>query len=361
MGLFDGISADGLTGSTAEVARLLGAPILLLADAEGQGQSFAATLSGFFRFERSVPIAAVVANHVGSSQHLAVLTEAVATRSLPPLVGGLTKGSLPHLGSQHLGLVPPAGMSSLDALADAVEANLSLDSVLRIARPLSAEGRAVGDCLELDVPLRLAVAEDAAFGFVYADFRERLQRLGVEWISCSPLRDREIPAGARALFLPGGYPEKYAAALSDNAPFLGSVRKLAQSRPIYAECGGLMYLGDSLQDLQGTTHRMAGVLPCSSRMRERVCRLGYVQVTLASETLWGGVGDRCRGHEFHYSELASEATADHGWERAYRVESRRGASRLEGFTNRNTLASYVHLHFASRPWQLLRFLHNLAA
>jgi cobyrinic acid a,c-diamide synthase len=360
MGLYDGAHPESSQGSTAEIARLLDVPVLLVTDASGQARSLAATVYGFSRFEAGPEIAGVIANRVGSPGHGDLLTQALASASLPPLVAAVVDGGLPHLPSRHLGLCQPGSGAYLDQLAHAVAESVALDRVFELARPPRTGDFALAAPL-LEQSLRLAVAEDAAFGFVYADFREALHALGVEWVACSPLRDRQIPQGVQALYLPGGYPEEHAAELAENQPFLRSLREFARHRPIYAECGGSMYLGTSLIDRSSRQHGMAGLVPASFRMLDRVHRLGYAEVTLTCDSLWGLRGDRCRGHEFHYSALDAEPPSDLGWQRAYSVAYREGPARLEGYQRGSLLASYVHLHLPSRPRCLRYFLQRLAA
>jgi cobyrinic acid a,c-diamide synthase len=359
MGLFDGVRPDSSEGSTAEVARLLGAPILLVADAGGQARSFAATIHGFTHLEPELRIAGVIANRSGSEGHGVLLAEALASLSLPPMVAAIPGGALPHLSSRHLGLLAPESHSAVDVLADAVSAAIPLEAIMHLARPLEPSNATLSPCDRTLCPsgLRLAVADDAAFNFVYADFREGIVAAGVEWIPFSPLNDRRVPEDANALYLPGGYPEEHAAELAANRPLLASLAEFAARRPVYAECGGMMVLGESIVDREGRRHKMAGVLPLSVRMGTRVSRLGYAEVTLTRDSLWGKSGARCRGHEFHYSSLEAEPSPD--LKRCYSVEYRKGESRPEGFQCSRVLGSYVHLHLASRPERLADFVKAL--
>jgi cobyrinic acid a,c-diamide synthase len=360
MGLFDGVCPEHSRGSTADIARLLDAPILLISEAKGQARSFAAAVHGFVHFEPGLRFLGVIANQVGSVSHASVLAEALVSASLPPLIASIGKGQLPHLGSRHLGLIAPRNTGEMDVLATAVESAVSLEA-LSACTPLAAG--AIADApTSMDeltqYPLRLAVAEDDAFGFIYADLRERMRAHGVEWFAFSPLADRRLPEGVDALFLPGGYPEAYAEALSDNRPMLAALAQFAKERPVYAECGGLMLLGDSLFDEHGTCFNMAGVFPFSTVMQKRAARLGYCEVTFERATFFGESGERCRGHEFHYSSFVTEP--DDSIERCYRVDYRKGDFKAEGFRRGKALASYVHLHLPSRPRLLSHFLKELS-
>ncbi len=370
MGLFDGVRPTSSKGSTAEVARLLDAPILLVADARGQARSFAATVHGFANLQPDLRVAGVIANQVGSAGHGTLLEAALASLDLPPLVGAIRAGALPHLPSRHLGLIAPEEYSVLDALGAAVEPAISLEALLRLAQPVRLPPSAAPPAAAAkSAPgLRLAVAEDAAFGFIYADLRESIVAQGAEWIPFSPLRDQAVPEGADAILIPGGYPEEHADELSQNRSFLASLRDFANRRPVYAECGGLMLLGESLVDRRGLRFTMSGVLPLSLGMGQRAAQLGYSEVRLVHNSLWGRVGMRCRGHEFHYSfvepsslrESPPAIGCDPPMQRCYDVQDSKGTSRREGYQRRRVLGSYVHLHFASRPDCLTYFLRELA-
>ena len=437
MGLFDGASPAGLEGSTAEVAAWIEAPVLLVVPAHGTGRSLAATVQGFARFEPGIRIAGVIANQSGSERHRAWLAEGLAAAGLPPLLGAVPRAALPSLPSRHLGLVaadrgnlsPPI----LDQLADACREHLDVEAIIEKAEsgaaghPLSvgATAQRVGCPLQLtmdngqrtlhpssfilhpspfpSVRLRLGLAWDDAFHFYYPDNLEALEDRGVEICRFSPLGDAGLPPDLHGLYFGGGYPELHAARLAANRTMLGDVRAWAAAgRPVYAECGGLMYLGRSLRTRQGECHAMAGVLPLDTVMLDRLKTLGYAEVSLRTDSLWGPAGAACRGHEFHYSEIAessplppgegrgegsacpqgpltpgyplmgaSPATmlrmvpgggpGAEGWPRAYNVRRRRGETAAEGFARGNVLASYVHLHWASRPEVADHFVAHWAA
>ena len=380
MGLYDGLSPSSSAGSSAEIARLLAAPVVLIAGAHGMSRSFAAQVRGYVGFEAGVAIAAVIANNTGSARHASGLAESLGSAGLPPLVGAIPRGALPTLPSRHLGLVTAdrglLGEDVLDALADALEKHVDLDAVIARARaaaplpgyrPADQQPRtAETTCTAAAVlppgserpaapgsparRLRLGVAFDEAFHFYYADTWESLERAGFELVRFSPLRAGFLPEGVHGLYLGGGYPEAFAAALSANETMRRSVAEFAGSgRPVYAECGGLMYLSRWIA-AGGERHAMCGVLPCGTRMLERRKALGYIEAELTEDALWGAAGSVGRGHEFHYSELAGDPAGGRGWRRAYRIRRGHGGEpEREGFTNGTVLASYAHLHFASRP------------
>ncbi len=228
----------------------------------------------------------------------------------------------------------------------------------------SAEGEVPVSMLS-QVPLararvRLGVAFDEAFHFYYQDNLDALEASGAELVRFSPLHDGAVPENLDALYLGGGYPEEHAQALSANESMLESIKEFAKSgRPVYAECGGLMYLCQGIERLDGSRYAQAELLPCWTKMLPRLKSLGYVEVTLAADSLFGPQGSRLRGHEFHYSELVGDPLQTSNWEAVYRVQRRRGdhGSR-EGYRQGNVLMSYCHLHFASRPGSVEHFLQR---
>jgi cobyrinic acid a,c-diamide synthase len=378
MGLFDGAEAAQLDGSTAEIAHWLDAPVLLVVHAWGAARSLAATVHGFTHFQPGVRIAGVLANHVGSPRHAAILTESLAAAELPPLLGAIPRGGLPALASRHLGLViadqANCAPAILDALASGVQQHVKLPQLLEIARsapPLTTESvvgrrqsaiRGGGEDVEhlAEVPLhpsavrrtpvRLGIARDAAFHFYYPDNLESLEEAGAVFVPFSPLDDKTLPADLDGLYIGGGYPELFAERLSANESMRVAVNRWAASgRSIYAECGGLMYLSRALQTAEGRTFPMAGVLPMQTVMRSKFQALGYADVLLTAAAPWGAAGATCRGHEFHYSEIGADDSRAAGWLPVYAVRRRRGESDCEGFCKGPILASYVHLHWASRP------------
>ncbi len=336
MGLFDGADPATLEGSTAEIATWLDAPVILVANAHGLGRSFAAMVKGYADFEKNVIVAGVIANQCGSPGHSGVLAESLRTPSLPPLVGSIPRDGLPKLPSRHLGLVSADSAnltgSTLDALAQTVEQHAGVEEILRLARSAPPLAISVSPGEARPKRIRLAVARDRAFHFYYQDLCDELERGGCELIPFSPLRDRDLPA-CDALYIGGGYPEEHAQGLSENTRMLASVREfVSMNRPVYAECGGLMYLAGSIRGQDGKDYPMAGLLPVNTRMRKNKKALGYVEVTLREDSLWGRKGGKFRGHEFHYSELDGEPVKTNGWITPYDLKYRReGGVRQEGF------------------------------
>ncbi len=340
MGLYDGMSPASLAGSSAEIAKLLAAPVVLIAGAHGMSRSFAAQVRGYVGFEAGVEIAGVIANNTGSARHAEGLAESLRAAGLPPLIGAIPRGALATLPSRHLGLVTAdrglLGDDLLDALADALERHVDLNAVIALARaaaPLPGGEQPAAPGL-YGRRLRLGIACDEAFHFYYADTFAALEQAGFELVRFSPLREGALPEGLHALYLGGGYPEIFAAMLSANESMRRSVGEFAASgRPVYAECGGLMYLSRWIATSDGARHSMCGALPCGTRMLERRRALGYVEAELAEDSLWGASGSVARGHEFHYSELVGDPTGKDGWRRVYRLtRSRSGVRDMEGFS-----------------------------
>jgi cobyrinic acid a,c-diamide synthase len=304
----------------------------------------------------------VIANQGGSERHRAWLSEALAGAAAPPLVGMLPRGSLPTLPSRHLGLVTAeqANLSAavLDQLAEACGQHLDVAAIMELANLSRTEFIPFErNKFRSTKKLRIGIARDEAFHFYYADNLEALATAGVEWAPFSPLADARLPADLDGLYFGGGYPEVHAARLSANAGMLADIRAfVAAGGLVYAECGGLMYLGRGLTTLDGVRYPLAGVLPIETAMLEKLKVLGYTEVTWAADSLWGAAGEVARGHEFHYSQITAQEGRAGGWQPAYAVCRRRAEPALEGLCQGQVLAGYVHLHWASRPQAIHHFL-----
>lgn len=362
MGLYDGKDPDSETASTAEVAKQLGAPVLLVVDASGMARSVAALLDGFRRFDPAVALAGVIFNRVGSARHRRWLA-AIAAPHLP-VFGGLPADGAVSIPERHLGLVPPAPAAGVpaDQLADLAEAHLEIDRLIALARSAPALAPVAAPPPSPGGPRRrIAVARDAAFQFYYPDNLEALARAGAELIPFSPLSDPAPPAAADGIYLGGGYPEIHAAALAANHGMRAAIGDFAaRGGVIYAECGGMMYLAEAIRTTSGERFPMVGVLRGVVRMRERLAALGYVEVEAQSDGPLLAAGARARGHEFHYSEWERPPIETDAVRCAYRLLGS-GRTRAEGYRYKNTLASYVHLHFGSCPGAAERLVACCAA
>lgn len=356
MGLFDGLSGKSEAGSTAQMAKWLNLPVLLVVNAASMARSAAALVQGFERFDPEVTFAGVVFNNLGSKRHLDFLKDAMAEYA-PRMscLGGLLRDDALCLPERHLGLTTtedhPLSAQQIERLADAVEEGLDLDDLLRHLPPLSADSPDAAAFPRRRPDVRIAVARDAAFCFYYPDNLELLQAAGAEVVPFSPLTDGALPEDVDGIYLGGGYPELHARRLSQNARLRERIRRDGlNGMPIYGECGGFMYLCRELEDIEGRAHAMCGCFPFRAHMHSKLRKLGYREVTLTADTLLGEKNRVLRGHEFHYSDITGGYEGN-GVATVYStVNSRAGkAPSMEGYVLNRTLGSYVHLHFGSRP------------
>ncbi len=405
MGLFDGYEGQTESGSSAEMAKWLDVPAVLVVDARSMARSAAALIYGFKRFDPALKFAGVIFNQIGGEAHLKLLKEAVASACPEVAVlGGIPREEQVRMPERHLGLVTADEMS-LDAgwrtrLAGLMEKSLDIDLLLQKTRysmqtglrpptsdlaaglPGAAEGWAGRGAAETGwgaLPPEIAVARDAAFCFYYPDNLELLEKAGARLRFFSPVCGETLPETCSGAYLGGGYPELFAKAISGNARFLHSLRERAGlGMPIYAECGGLMTLGRFIDTIEGEKYNMAGILPFGTRMLPRRKALGYTEVVLRRQCLLGGPGRVIRGHEFHYSEIVGqepeagsgkrEAACDEvhysensKLEFAYDLRRRKHeAPRPEGYQAGSVLASYIHLHWGSAPEAAGQFVSHCA-
>jgi cobyrinic acid a,c-diamide synthase len=350
MGLFDGIGTSSIEGSSAQIAALTGVPVVLAVNARGMAKSAAALVKGFAGFDPRIRLAGVIFNNVGSESHGELLRMAMA-EALPEMAvfGCIPRDETLLIPPRHLGLVTaednPLSADFIGRLADIAERCLDLDQLsgLGFDSVQSADNNRLVNRVEPAV--RIAVARDAAFCFVYHDNLRLLREAGAEIVFFSPLNDAVLPDDIKGIYLPGGYPELYAGPLEANAGMIEAIRgAVAADMPVYAECGGFIYLTEGLDASEDQTEAdLVGIFPVRTRMLPRRRALGYRQVELVTESVIGS-GAICRGHEFHYSEIASMPD---GIERCYRVSRQDAELGYEGYRVRNCLASYIHLHFGS--------------
>ncbi|MEV2196337.1 cobyrinate a,c-diamide synthase [Streptomyces phaeochromogenes] len=401
MGLFDGAAGEGELASTAHVAKLLRAPVVLVVDASSQSRSVAALVHGFASWDPEVRIGGVILNKVGSERHEGMLREALDASGVPVL-GVLRRVEQVGTPSRHLGLVPVAerrgeAVAAVAAMASQVRAGCDLDALFALARGAGSlpggawdAAEAVGSSPPPPLPVpdpggaaprppyrperprpqtpdglkepgtaskepqarppgapRIAVAGGAAFTFSYAEHAELLAAAGAEVVTFDPLRDEELPEGTRGLVIGGGFPEVYAPELSANEPLREAVAALAGSgAPVAAECAGLLYLSRELDGLP-----MCGVIDAKARMDERLT-LGYRDAVAVSDSVLAEAGSRMRGHEFHRTVVEPGAGVAPAW--GVRVPVRR----VEGFVQQGVHASYLHTHWASAPGVARRFVER---
>ncbi len=361
MGLFDGYHGRGEEGSTAEIAKLLRAPVVLVLDVAKMARSAAAMALGYHLYDPDLRLAGVICNNVGSARHAHWVREAIEGTGLPVL-GCISRFTALHIPERHLGLYTvverqAAVQAFLRDAATLIRQEIDLErieSVARAAPSLSIPADSEPMPVHSGAEVRVAVAYDEAFCFYYEDNFDLLRQAGASLVFFSPLRSSRLPEGISGLYLGGGYPELYAEQLADNRSLLGEIRAAAEANmPIYAECGGLMMLTASITDHHNRKYPMAGVLPGCTRMRKQLV-MGYRIATARQSTLLQPKGVQVRGHEFHYSDwvdLPDEVPF------AYDTVTLQGERpRQEGFAHGNLLASYIHLHFAARPEMVTRWL-----
>ncbi|MEW8958466.1 cobyrinate a,c-diamide synthase [Neomoorella humiferrea] len=361
MGLYDGHKEDG-GGSTAAIARLLAAPVLLVLDATSLGQSAAAEVLGYREFDPGLHLAGVILNRVGSEGHLQLLRRAIEDYTGVRVVGWLFKDALPSLPSRHLGLIPAVEQREIKAilqeLAAGVAAGIDLREIVALAGKAGPLPPGAGESFarataQAGARVPVAVARDEAFNFYYQDSLDFLAALGAELLPFSPLHDTALPEEAAGAIIGGGFPEIFLASLADNKSLLVDLRRrVKEGMPLYAECGGLMYLTRSITDLEGRTWEMAGIVPADCRMQTRLAGLGYRKARFCRDNILGKNGDTIRGHEFHYSTLTPLADA---FSPAYSWQV--GESfYYDGYTAQGILASYIHLHFLGNKQAAANFI-----
>jgi cobyrinic acid a,c-diamide synthase len=362
MGLYDGRKGRGEEGSTAQVAKITGTPVILVVSGAKMARSAAALVGGYINFDTGVRFAGVIFNQVSGPSHYSLLREAVECNLGLPVLGYLPRDLEIAVKERHLGLQPAVEVSEpaalLAKLALMAEQTLDLDAILAAAASagsaLCAE-RTVFPAKNITEQCVIAVAKDEAFHFYYHENLELLQAYGARLAEFSPLHDRELPAGCSGVYLGGGFPEMFARQLSENTAMLQSIASaVAAGMPVYAECGGYMYLCRELADCDGQSYPLTGVFPGRALMRSRRQALGYVEVSAREKTFFLDPGEVCRGHEFHWSEMVTGAKVNHLYHRMSTGEAC-------GETVNNCAASYIHLHWLSNPAIARRFVGACAA
>nr|WP_320011141.1 cobyrinate a,c-diamide synthase [uncultured Desulfobulbus sp.] len=349
MGLF-----DGGEGSAAHLAKTLDLPVFLVIDVRSAAESVAAVAHGFATLDPSLRLAGVICNRVGSAKHRQMIADAIETFCEVPVLGFLPRNEAVSIPSRHLGLhmgeEHPLKGEGLEELVSLIEGHLDLERMLGIARqrPTTMESAPIAPLVEAGAPVRIGVARDAAFCFYYEDNLDLLRDAGAELIFFSPLEDAGLPTNLQGLYLGGGYPELHAATISHNQRLRTEILAFAQAgHPVYAECGGFMYLCQAITDQEGVQFPMVGLYPFSARMQPRLRSLGYRQPMVETDCLLAPRGTVLHGHEFHYSTIEEGAPPPV----AYHLADGRG----EGFLVNNTLAGYIHLHWGRTPQAAARF------
>lgn len=314
MGLFDGVlGAAGATGSSADVAAALGLPVILVLDVSGQSQSAGAVALGCATFDPRLTVAGVILNKCGSDRHIRLASGAIAQAGLPVL-GAIPRTEGLNMMERHLGLVQAREVGALDSrldhLAGIVAKHVDVPRIADLAAPLRTTAAAEIAPALAPPGQRIALADDAAFSFVYPHILNGWRAAGADIKTFSPLKNEAPPDDCTVCWLPGGYPELYAAELSERLDFIAGLRRFAATRPVHGECGGYMVLGEALQTADGVTHRMAGLLSHATSFAKRKLHLGYRDLTLQTAGVLGAPMTRIRGHEFHYASVTAPGNDD---------------------------------------------------
>lgn len=343
MGLYDG--GRGGISSTAEISKLLNAPVILIIDAKSMGTSAAAVALGFREFDPSINLAGVILNRLGSDSHKKIIVDALNALNIK-CFGAIKRNDEFILPERHLGLVPTAENNSDDVIQKicaAVEAQIDVDAIIYLAKtssPLESSFTAK----KISPTIKIAVARDEAFNFYYESSLNELERLGAEIIFFSPLNDEHLPK-VDGLIIGGGFPEMFAARLEANKTLRADIFNAANAGlPIFAECGGFMYLMKTLTDFDGKIFEMCGVLDGAATMTNKLQSVGYVEAEILRDCAIGKAGDKIHAHEFHFS------TAETSDDKIFKcTRLRTGKEYFAGAVKKNLVASYLHIHFAGCP------------
>lgn len=405
MGLFDGMSGTRGFGSSADIAKLLQAPVILVVDAANMSRSVAALVHGFCTFDPELKIAGVILNRVKSSAQEVLLREALGEIKVP-ILGALPKEEAIRLPERHLGLVPSQEKSFREDFWDelnrvissyidlekireimlsSVEQEVEIDRVgveegvnVEVREGVEEVRREIGNLgskkenqrmpgvgqkaatLSKEPKLRLGVAWDEGFSFYYQDALDQAERMGFSIIPFSPLQDSSLPEGLDAVYIGGGFPELHLKRLSQNLSFLESLRAFSDSgKSIYAECGGYMYLGNTITDFEGRTYPMAGLIPVEAEMTRRLQGMGYRKGIFQRDNFLGLAGSTVHGHEFHYSRVRFQAVETTGDSPAFELFKGECSMRMDGYAKDQIVASYLHLNFAGHPELLERWAEQI--
>ena len=343
MGLFDGKNADG-EGSSAQIAKLLGIPVVLVVDGAGLAGSAAAIVLGFQKMDPELNLAGVIFNRVNSDNHFQYIKRAVEAKTGVPCLGFLPREKMIAVPERHLGLTTAVESEGLDEkifqAAALLEKNFDWDRFLKISGHILEPGTQDLPPARFSRPFKIAVAKDEAFSFYYEDNFDLLREAGAQLTFFSPVKDTGLPEADLLLF-GGGFPELYAAPLADNQAMIAAVRSFYHNGGwIYAECGGLMYLSEAFCDAEGREFLLAGLVPGKTKMTLRLQHFGYHEIEVAPNHFLFEAGRKVRSHEFHHSLWDGEGKCPP----AYILGERR-----EGFVGPRLVATYQHLHFASVP------------
>ncbi len=358
MGLFDGKGKKGAS-STAEIAKILKAPVILIIDSKKMAQSGAALAYGYKNYDSKLNVKGVILNNIASERHYKLIKNAVENEPVNlPVIGYIPRQKRLKLPERHLGLVPTHESKELNIfienLVNIIEKHINLDKLIKLA---SGYSKLESDIKKLysqrkEYDVKIAIAYDKAFNFYYQYNLDLLEMLGAELIYFSPVQDNSLP-DVDGIYLGGGFPEIFLEQLSSNNDIKQKLKeKISSGMPVYAECGGLMYLSKEIKDVQGNIYPMVNIIPAQTEMKDSLREMGYVEVETVNSNILMDIGEKARGHVFHYSRLNKLPA---GVKHCYQLAD----NKFEGYSlQNNVLLSYVHLHFASNPVIAHNFLHQ---
>ncbi len=360
MGFYDGFSTTEDFGSSAEISKILKLPVILIVNGKSLARSAAAIVLGFEKFDANVDIKGIIFNNVSGESHYEYLKESVEHYCNAQPIGYFKKGDFESLPSRHLGLVTVQDNPNIEKLLDGYGKialkRLNTDKLLELTRyNHSYEVKQTKKTIKKKV--KVAVARDNAFCFYYHDNLKKLCEYGAEITFFSPLKDEKIPDGSQLIYLGGGYPELYAKQLSENVSMMLSIKNFSDNYGyIYAECGGFIYLTKGVHTKEGKFFPFTGIFNEEAVMLNRLKTLGYTEIETKTDAFWGKSSIKARGHEFHYSFLKNNGE---NLDKIYSVKMRKKSqSKEEGYIYKNTLGSYIHLHFGSNPRLLSSLFEN---
>jgi len=358
MGLYDGVKGERIKGSSADIALILNAPVILVVNVRGLAQSCVALVKGYIEYEPRLNIKGIVLNNAGSIYYRTLLKQCLEEELGVKVLGCIPAEKNIKMPERHLGLLPAEENSelqtSISLMADLVEREIDLECLVEMAKDTS-EINLVGYCHQYpNIGITIGVAKDEAFSFYYQDSLDYLEETGAKLEVFSPLWDKSIPL-VDGLYLGGGFPEMFLEELSNNQAMMCSIKEAGnKGMPIFAECGGFMYLTQNIRDFRGETWTGVGIIPAQVKMTDKLAALGYVKATALKDSILANKGEVLKGHEFHYSQISG---IDEN-EQAYSLEGGKGKDfRRDGYVKGNILASYVHLHLRSNSRVVDNFLN----
>lgn len=363
MGLYDGLGDRHDYCSSASMAKILDSPVVLIIDGKSMAASAAALVLGYKNMDPCVNIAGVIANNVSTQSHFDIIKSSVEKITGIKVLGRIPKDENFALSSRHLGLTPSIEIDGLDErldyIASVIEKHIDLDELMALANSKPVEyDKNRREKIKNITDVRLGIAYDKAFNFYYADALDLLEDMGVDMVKFSPLKDKTLPDNIDGLFLGGGFPEMFAEKLAQNKSLLKDIKSKAENNmPIYAECGGLMYLGEQLESVENDFFEMTKILKGKSIMSKRLQRFGYCEGIAEEDTVISNAGDVVKGHEFHYSDFFSEENSVYEMKKNMvdkTVKKWRG-----GYKNFNSLGTYLHTHFAGNYNMAINFIKKM--